>query len=221
MNQLQQQKPSAKTKQSGSINPFARALAETEQSTDFQKSSSGIDAFREALSKANSGDSSAMAQAGLGDMQTEDYFKHQQEEFQKQKERELLRKKLHDRVNPVDNQALFDAREKQVKDQIEKVRNELKMLAVEIKSLNKDIELTLMTEIANPGLQGTYFINFFDQLRSLIQLLRQNVKSASTWLQSHRGKQKKGMQIKGQSHQKTSTVQNMMHHERSNSYAGA
>ena len=223
MNQLVQSKPSAKTQNSGSVNPFARALAETEKSTDFQpnsSSSTGLDAFREALMKAQGGDASSKATAGLGDMQSEDYFEQQKEEMRRQQERAMLRKKLHDRVNPVDTQALFDARDKQVKDQIDKIRHELKMLSGEVTSLNKEVELTLMTKISDPGEKGAYYLTFFDQLRSLIQLLRKNVKSASTWLQSHKGKQKKGLQITGKNYQKTSTVQNMMHHERSNSYAG-
>jgi hypothetical protein len=224
MNQLVQSKPSAKTQNSGSVNPFARALAETEKSNDFQSNTpnpSGLDAFREALMKAQGGDASSKATSGFGDMQNEDYFEQQQEEMRKQQERAMLRKKLHDRINPVDTQSLFDARDKQVKDQIDKIRHELKMLSGEVTSLNKEVELTLMTKISDPGEKGAYYLTFFDQLRSLIQLLRKNVKSASTWMQSHRGKQKKGLQITGKNYQKTTTVQNMMHHERSNSYAGA
>lgn len=221
MNQLQPLKSPAKQSNGGSVNPFARALAETEKSNDFQAGPQGLDAFREALAKSRSGKQFSMPQDGMSQTPSQDFIEQQQEEMRKQKEKDMLRKRLHDRVNPVDNQALFDARDKQVKDQIDKIRQELKMLSVEVKSLNKEVELTLMTKIVEPGERGAYYLTFFDQLRSLIQLLRKNVKSASTWLQSHRGKQKKGMQIKGKNYQKTSTVQNMMHHERSSSYAGA
>ncbi|MDQ5951695.1 MAG: hypothetical protein QG639_976 [Patescibacteria group bacterium] len=221
MNQAQALKSPAKQTNNGSINPFARALAETEKTNDFQNGGQGLDAFREALAKSRSGKSFNFPQDGSSQAPSEDMLKQQQEEMRREQEKAALRKRLHDRVNPVDNQALFDARDKQVKDQINQIRQELKMLSVEVKSLNKDVELTLMTKIADPGEKGAYYLAFFDQLRSLIVLLRKNVKSASTWLQSHRGKQKKGMQIKGKSYQKTSTVQNMMHHERSSSYAGA
>lgn len=220
MNQAKPLQSPAKQQQSGAVNPFARALAETEKSSDLKDGPQGLDAFRQALAKSRSGKHSDFPQDGAGSVDP-DFFQQQQEELRKQQEKELLRKRLHDRVNPIDNQALFDARDKQVKDQINKLRQELKMLSVEVKVLNKEVELTLMTKITEPGEKGAYFLAFFDQLRSLIMLLRKNVKSASTWLQSHQGKQKKGMQIRGKNHQKTSTVQNMMHHERSSSYAGA
>ncbi|PIY79218.1 MAG: hypothetical protein COY81_03860 [Candidatus Pacebacteria bacterium CG_4_10_14_0_8_um_filter_43_12] len=226
MTQLLQQKPATKPQQTGSANPFARALSEMEKTADASGKPSSTDAFREALMRAQGGDRSAMAQTGFGDMQSEDYFAQQQAELQKQQEQLALRKKLHDRVNPVDNQALFDARDKQVKDQIDKLRNELKMLSRDVKSLNKEVELTLMTKVTDPGEHGAYFVTFFEQLRTLIMLLRKNIKEASTWLKAARGKQQRGKQQKGllfgKGSKATSTVQDITtNSERNISYGGA
>ena len=225
MTQLQQTKPTTKPQKSGQVNPFARALAEMEKSGEQSPNSSklsGLDAFRDALKQPRSADGGNSMNNGFGDMQSADFMKRQQEEAEKQQKREALRKKLHDQVNPVETQALFDAREKQVKEQINSLRYELKMLAVEVKEFTKEVDLTLATNIAEPGQTGSYYLNFFQQLRTFIMLLRQKIKSARTWMNTAQGKKsKQGMQIKGQQYQKTATVQNMMHHERSSSYAGA
>jgi hypothetical protein len=224
MNQLLQPNLAQSKPTRSAVNPFARALAETEQSAynKPQDPQGGVQSpFSEALTKTGGNFSD------LSNNVSPDFLQHQQDEMLKQKQREALRKKLHDQVNPVDSTALFDAREREVKKQIDSLRQELKLLARDVTKFEKEVELTLMTEVVDPGQQGVYFINFFHQLRSLIMLLRQKVKSASTWLKASKGKQKKkkgaqpGMVIGGLDHEKTSTVQDMMHHERSSSYGGS
>lgn len=211
----------ASTSPKSSTNPFARALAETEQNTYNQpQQNQDRSPFTDALSQTG---------GQFGDLpngMSADFMERQQEEMLKQQRREALRKKLHDQVNPVDNQAIFDAREKEVKKQIDQLRADLQMLSKDVAKFDKEIEMTLLTEVVEPGQTGTYFINFFQKLRSLIMLLRQKIKSASTWAQTTRSKNKKkskkpGLVIGGQDHEKTSTVQDMMHHERSSSYGGA
>jgi hypothetical protein len=100
------------------------------------------------------------------------------------------------------------------------------MLAKDVSKFEKEIERTLLTEVVEPGQTGSYFINFFHKLRSFIMLLRQKIKSASTWAKTAQSKKKKkskqpGLQIGGLAHEKTSTIQDMMHHERSSTYGGA
>ncbi|MBP7768435.1 hypothetical protein KA082_01185 [Candidatus Woesebacteria bacterium] len=222
MNQPLLTTTSAPKSPQSAVNPFARALAETEQST-YSKPNPP----QEQQSPFN--DTLARTGGNFGDLSngvTPDFLAQQQAEMRKQQEREALRKKLHDQINPVDTTALFDAREKEVKQQIDQLRAELKMLGREVVALNKEIEMTLLTEITEPGQSGSYFINFFHQLRSFILLLREKIKSASTWVKASQGKKKKkskqpGLQIGGQDHEKTSTVQDMMHHERSTNYGGS
>ncbi len=222
MTQLQPPLASPAKPKQGPINPFARALAETEQNTYSQVGGA---------SDAQSPFSDALARTGgqFGDLSNNispDFMKQQQEELLKQKQREALRKKLHDQINPTEQTALFDAREREVKKQIDQLRSELKLLAKDVSKFEKEVEMTLMTEVTEPGQSGTYFINFFHKLRSFIMLLRQKIKSASTWMKASNGKKKKkskqpGLQIGGLAHEKTSTVQDMMHHERSSTYGGA
>lgn len=224
MNNLLQQNLAQPKANKASVNPFARALAETEQNAFSQPPRPQTEQkspFSDALAKTG---------GNFGDLTngiSPDFLQRQQEDLLKEKQREALRKKLHDQVNPVDTTALFDAREREVKKQIDRLREELKLLVKDVAKFEKDVELTLMTEVVEPGQQGVYFINFFQKLRSFIMFLRQKVKSASTWLRASKGKAKKkkgkqpGMVIGGLGHEKTSTVQDMMHHERSSSYGGA
>jgi hypothetical protein len=150
----------------------------------------------------------------------------QQKEQAEKLKREQLRQKLHREINPVEAHDVYNAREQQVKKEIESIRYELRMLSQEVVSFEKEVELTLSTNVAEPGQTGIYFINFFQQLRSLIQLLRQKVHSAHTWATAMSGKKKKmgnkpGMEISGKSYEQTTTVFDRMHHERSTAYAGS
>lgn len=203
------------------INPFARALAETEKprSADAsQAPASQLNPFSEALARTG---------GNIPASSPEDQKKWQEKQLadmEKQRKKEALRKKLHDQVNPVDMQAVYDAREKAVKREIDELRKELKMLVRDVAQFEKEIELTVMTEVASPGLTGKYYLNFFRNLRSFILLLRQKIRSARTWSSQFHAKQKKkkrgGLRIDGAAHEQTKTVFDMMHHERSTVYSG-
>lgn len=210
-------------RQTSAVNPFARALADTEREKQYSdsptpQSDNNLDLFREALAKGGAQGSAATSK----DMFDQERYLAEQQEQQK---REALRKKLHDQVNPVDTFDVFSAREQQVKQEIDGLRHELSLLVNEVAAFNQDVELTLMTEVSHPGESGTYYLSFFQQLRTFIFTLRQKIRSASTWAtQMHsknaKKKAKQGMVIGGLGHEKTSTIQDMMHHERSSQYSG-
>ncbi len=220
MNQTQPLQSPARQPHTG-VNPFARALAEAERTSYAQRTHSdavptnGQDTFMPA------GEPSSQEPAFSPDM-----LKMQQEEAARLQRLEVMRKRLHEQINPVDTTALFDAREREVKKQIDSLRAELKMLVKDVAHFEKEVEVTLMTQIVEPGQKGSYFITFFSKLRMFIMFLRQKIKSARTWLNTSKGKARKkgkkpGLVIDGQSHEKTTTVQDMMHHERNNNYAGS
>lgn len=216
-----QKNQSRKTRQGQTTNPFARALAETEKSTYNNQQSLPNDIFSEALARSGAGVDDSF---GADD---EFWQKQQLEELEKQKRREALRKKLHDQVNPVDNQDLFNAREQQVKKEIDELRKELKLLAQEISKFHKEVEVAVMGDVVNPGQDGTYYVNFFQQLRAFILMLRQKIHSARTWATQFQNKKSKKarrgglMSLEGKdSHEQTKTIFDMMHHEVSNARAG-
>jgi hypothetical protein len=80
--------------------------------------------------------------------------------------------------------------EPQLKQQIESIRMELKALSASMKSLNTEIEKAINDTPVNPGV---YHKNFMDRLRSVLQLLREQIDDSQTWLSLSNGrKQKKG-----------------------------
>ncbi len=80
--------------------------------------------------------------------------------------------------------------EPHLKEQIQAIQEELKALAASIKSLNTDIQKTVMEAPVDPGI---YHKNFFDRLRSVLRLLREQIDDSRTWLNLSSGrKQKKG-----------------------------
>ena len=69
--------------------------------------------------------------------------------------KEALKKKLHDKVNPVDNHEVFEARKQKELQEIDQLRKEVALLMADIGSLQKEAEVTLMTQIADPGEEGS------------------------------------------------------------------
>jgi len=210
-------------KRSQPVNPFARALAETEQamSGPSTQPTDALNPFSDALSKT--GGNYDFSQGN-----DQNALEQQQKMMEEQRKKEMMRRKLHDQINPVNTHELFSSREKKVKEEIDKLREELKMLAKDVAKFHKDVEVTLMTEVVDPGQDGKYYLTFFQKLRTFIMLLRQKIKSAATWatqMHSKKSKKKKrkgaaGMIIGGADHEKTTTVQDMMHHERNSQYSG-
>ncbi len=202
-----------------SQNPFARALAEAEKQASENNGQTKGNLEPGFPSLDNFGN---LGQFGGNQLNQEQLLLEQQEKAKK----ERLRRHLHEQINPVDTTKVFDARQKQVKEEIDKLRIELKALSMEVAAFHKEIEITLMTEVGSqPGMEGKYYLNFFQQLRAFIMLLRQKIRSARTWASTAGQKKKKkmvaaGIMIDGSAHEQTKSVYDMMHHERSNAYGG-
>jgi hypothetical protein len=214
----------------GSVNPFAKALAETEQSgignPNQQGSLGDNNLFSNALANTGNGKPSENAQPNFADMMK------QQQQAEAARKKDMMRRKLHNEVNPVQrsfeqNINVFSQREKRVTEEIEKTRQELKFLAHEIAQLHKDVDLAVTQPVVHPGKDGTYYLSFFQQLRAFIMLLRQKVQSARTWAQQMQTKQAKKKKHKGgagidmgKGMEQTKSVHDIMHHERSTAYSG-
>lgn len=223
MNNSGTKKPAFSTTNGGNSNPLARALAETEKG--LSDSTPRLNPFSEALSRKN--DQSASGLNADSNPFASTWAEQQKLQAEKLQKRNMLRKRLHERINPVDNHELFSAREKRVKEEIDKLREDLKLLARDVVSFEKEIDMTLLSNIADAGSDGTYYQSFFQKLRALILLLRQKIKSARTWasqVQSKKSKKKKrggALILEGKGgHEKTKTVFDMMHHEVSNARSG-
>ncbi len=212
------------TQSGGSTNPFARALAETEKNAfengqNIPPSADQNSLFSQALARGNGGNPAEWNQA--------DYLQRQQEEAERKRKLELQRRKLHEQINPVDTIKLFDAREKKVKEELEKTRKELHALMKDIKDLYKDVDIASFQEVVNPGTDAAYYVTFFQKLRAFIMLLRQKVHSARTWAQTAKSKKAKrrskfgaGIDVAGTGHEQGKAVHDMMNQELSNVYNG-
>jgi len=74
------------------------------------------------------------------------------------------------------------------KAQLESIRKELQMLSKSIKGFHQEVEKAIMEMPVNPGV---YHINFFEQLRSFLQSLRETLDNSSTWLAAFTANSKK------------------------------
>lgn len=190
---------------------FARALAESEKrSTGNNNKSSLLD---KALNRSGSSFSNV----------DQESLWQQQAELKEEKKKKELRERLHRKVNPVEQTDVFDARKEQVQKEIEDIRKELKSLAKEVSKFYKEVDITIEQNVADPGMQGTYHINFFQKLKQFIILLRQKVHSARTWARQMKAKRKKRSVRQGLDFgsNEAKATHDMLHHERSNAYTGA
>lgn len=77
----------------------------------------------------------------------------------------------------------------QIKQQLEAVRTELAALSKSIKMLTTDIQKAV-TEV--PVMPGIYHVTFYEKLRAVLQILREQIDDSRTWLAlSMQRKQKK------------------------------
>jgi hypothetical protein len=77
----------------------------------------------------------------------------------------------------------------QIKQQIESVRAELKALSKSMQTLNIEIQKAVAETPVDPGV---YHVTFYEKLRSILQMLREQIDDSRTWLAlSAQRKQKK------------------------------
>lgn len=76
----------------------------------------------------------------------------------------------------------------ETKAKLESVRQELQLLSKSIKGFHQEVEKAILEMPVNPGV---YHINFFEQLRSFIESLRQTIDNGSTWLSAFTANSKK------------------------------
>lgn len=75
-----------------------------------------------------------------------------------------------------------------IKEKIDAVRMELKALSQSVKQLQTEI---VKAAIETPVDPGTYHLNFFERLRSIVEILRQQIDDSRTWLATWSTRKKK------------------------------
>lgn len=78
-------------------------------------------------------------------------------------------------------EVVFSAQEEQTQHEIEGLKEELKKLAAEIGDVAREVQVAAMQETATPG---AYHRHFFEHLKSLIQVLREQLSDSGAWLQA-------------------------------------
>ncbi len=78
--------------------------------------------------------------------------------------------------------------EMETKQQLEAIRTELKALVASLKTLHTEVQNAVAQEDVDPGV---YHLNFYEQLRSLISVLRQQIEDSRTWLATFSSRKKK------------------------------
>lgn len=76
----------------------------------------------------------------------------------------------------------------ETRQQLEMIRAELKSLMASLKNLHNEVSSAVSSEVVNPGI---YHLNFYEQLRTFIKVLRQQVEDSRTWLASFNTRKKK------------------------------
>ncbi len=241
---------SKKKSNQNQVNPFAQALAETEKRSFRQQTAQTNPELNQVMSQAGANSleqivpdlqedlTSNQAATGASNLtraqemaqasptaQTQ-AIEEQKAQLKKEQQKQVLREKLHKKVNPVEQTDIFNAKEEENLKKLEQVRKQLKELTVELAKFYKEVDITVTKEVHNPGQTGLYYDNFFEKLRQWIMLLKQKVKSAHTWYKQMQAKKKKkkARKIRGGldlSANEAKATHDMLHHERSQAYTGA
>lgn len=78
--------------------------------------------------------------------------------------------------------------ETHVREQLEAVRAELKVLAVSVKNFNQDVQKAINEVSVHPGI---YHLNFMERLRSILKILREQIEDSRSWLALSTNRKKK------------------------------
>lgn len=89
---------------------------------------------------------------------------------------------------PIQPRPNMDAIEAETKRQLDAIRAELKALIVSLKNLHNEVATAVNQEVVHPGV---YHLNFYEQLRTFIKVLREQVEDSRTWLASFSTRKKK------------------------------
>lgn len=81
-----------------------------------------------------------------------------------------------------------DVIEMETRKQLDAIRQELKALVASLKNLHQEVQTAVSQEVVNPGI---YHINFFEQLKTFIKVLRQQIEDSRVWLQAFSTRKKK------------------------------
>lgn len=91
-------------------------------------------------------------------------------------------------VRPVAPRPVIHEDQQKIAQQIESVRHELKAIAASIQSLNTEIGKAVREVPVNPGV---YHANFFERLKSILTVLREQIDDSRSWLTMHTSRKKK------------------------------
>lgn len=92
-----------------------------------------------------------------------------------------IRHEIHERPN-------IEKIDMETRQQLEMIRAELKSLMASIKGLHNEVASAVSQDVVHPGI---YHLNFYEQLRTFIKVLRQQVEDSRTWLASFNTRKKK------------------------------
>jgi len=75
-----------------------------------------------------------------------------------------------------------------VKRQIEEVRQELKLLVASVKKMHQEVDKAVTETPVDPGV---YHLNFYEQLKNFLRAMRQQVEDSGAWLAAFQTRKKK------------------------------
>ncbi|MBU1885873.1 hypothetical protein KKE34_04695 [Patescibacteria group bacterium] len=203
------------------INPFARALSESEKgayASDTQKTNSSSDVLSEALAKTG---------GQIPEKTSPDKLKKQEIELKKEHKKAELRQKLHDQINPIDQSEIFSGYKERTRKELEEVRKQLKHFAKAVTKFYKEVDIQTTQTVTDQGVEGIGLKAKFAKLKAFLILLTKQINSQTTWLQQSnvrknqmKNRKIKGGMVMGKGKAQSKAVFDMMHHERSTAYSG-
>ena len=132
----------------------------------------------------------SLRQRSAGLPRPEGQLGHGVERFQEKKRLEEQRKAEFFRTRQTEFNQVYSHTQQAEAQKIEQLQNSLRSLAQSVRTLNKEVQ-TASTQVLPKKSTGAYYESFLDHLANMIELLRKQVDSSSSWLHLYNSRSKK------------------------------
>lgn len=110
------------------------------------------------------------------------------EERKKREEQIRIQERMMAQQKAEEEKARFEGRQKEVKKQIEQLRDAILKIAKSTQNVGMEIEKAAFEAPADPGI---YHLNFFEGLKRALELIKKRLDDSATWMQTFNQRNKR------------------------------
>lgn len=168
--------------------PFRHFSPKQQKPAKARRVTNFLEAFKETAAKRPAKPVEApVAELEPGsDLNVAEAFK--QEEAKKQERERLARERMLAKQREEEEQTRFAAKQKEVERQIEALREAILKIAKSTQHLSREVE---KAAFETPVMPGTYHLNFFEKLKSTLEIIKKRIDDSASWMHAFNQRKKR------------------------------